>query len=297
MRIHDLKMKRNKHLFSVSIFLVCLFGWFLSLEGKSSQIQKKIIYTYIFLELEKYVRERDKHLLYFPVPPLEENCETVKVFYQDIPWDTKGIYPAPFLDVKVLCKPFNQKIILVIGDSISAGASLGREKTYPSLLNQSFEETFFLNAAINGSNTYHWRRGGILFEKVVTQNKSFIDGVILLIGGNNILFIEHVLKQKAKPQEITNEILALVQELQEELPNIPIYVGNYPVPHVMSKKMYEALEELRLNTKNTRQGPEVRSHFEKRWDLLMQDYLHLNEKGQRLMALLWEKRLREDGWK
>lgn len=284
----------------VSLIFINLFFSFsllLTVEAKPKNLQKRLVYAYLFLELERYVRERDKNLLNYSSPNLKEDCEKVEVFYQDIPWDTKGIYPAPFLDIKVVCKPTYQKLMLVIGDSISAGASLGREKTYPALLNQSFQNTFFLNAGINGSNTFHWKKGGVLFERVVVQNKNFIDGVIVLIGGNNILFTEHVLKRKAEPKEITSEILSFINELKEELPKIPIYIGNYPVPHVMSKEMYEALENLRLHTEGTKPGPEVRSHFEERWDLLMKDYLHLNEKGQKLMASLWERHLKEDGWK
>ncbi|MCX7999458.1 MAG: SGNH/GDSL hydrolase family protein, partial [Leptospiraceae bacterium] len=139
--------------------------------------------------------------------------------------------------------------------------------------------------------------GGTLFQKVVVENKDYIDGILLLIGGNNILFIEHVLKRRAKPSEVVPEILALIQDLQTELPNIPIYVGNYPMSHVMSPEMYQALEEVRTNTFGVKEGPDVYSRFLNRWDLYMKDYLHLNEEGQKLLALLWEEHLKKDGWK
>jgi len=269
----------------------------LGAKTKKKKFFEKLSVIYFFSELEKQVKQRDQLLEYIPSFERKTNCEHTEILYQEMPWDKKGLYPVPFLDIRVLCKSEKEKIIFVVGDSITGGVGLPREATYPAYLNQKFQSTVFVNAGINGSNTYHWHKGGILFDRIIIQNKEFIDGVILLIGGNNILFTQYVLKQKVNPEFIVQEIKNVIHDIQLELPNIPIYLGNYPVPHVMSEEMYEALEDLRKNTDGTIGGPEVRSYFENRPDLFLKDYLHLNTKGQKLMGIIWEEFLKKEGWK
>lgn len=281
----------------IIILFISLFNFSLQAKSKKKKFYENLAIAFIFTELEKKVKERDKDLNYHSIVEKKSDCQHTEVVYRDMPWDKQGLYPAPFQDISVLCKSKNEKIIFVIGDSITGGPGLPKESTYPFYLTSRFESTVFVNAGINGSNTFHWRKGGILFDRIFTQNKDYIDGVILLIGGNNILFTEHVLKQRAIPELITSEIKHVINDIQTELPSVPIYLGNYPVPHVMSEDMYAALEDLRLNTAGTIAGPEFRTKFENRAEFFLKDYLHLNSKGQRQMGIIWEIFLKKEGWK
>lgn len=282
-------------------FYLCILVVFLSIpiiaKSKKKKIFKQLSIALMFMELDKFVKDRDKNLIYSPKVESHPNCQKTIVEYQDMPWDKNGLYPAPFQDIRVLCKPNKEKLIFVVGDSMTGGPGLQKENTYPFYLSKQFSDVTFVNAGINGSNTYHWRKGGILFDRIITQNKEQIDGIILLIGGNNILFTEHVLKQKAIPSIVVSEISNVIQDLQNELPNKPIYLGNYPVPHVMSEEMYAELEVLKNNTKNTISGPDFRTPFENKPEYFLKDFLHLNEKGHLKMGQIWESFFHKEGWK
>jgi lysophospholipase L1-like esterase len=280
----------------ISISLLIFFSYEVFGE-KKFPFQKKIITLFLLSELEKKVQERDKHISYAPSTEVKTNCEKTIILEKEMPWDSAGLYPVLFKDIRVLCKKKEDKILFAIGDSMTGGPGVLSDETYPSLLTKKFQNTIVVNAGINGSNTFHWRKEGVLFDRIIRQNKDHIDGVLFLLGGNNILFLEHVLKTNATPELVIPPIQQTLQSVVEELPNAEIYIANYPVPHAIPRNTFAALEKFRKSPPFGIGGPDLSTPIAYKPEFFQEDLLHLNAKGHSQMAEIWETFLRKRGYR
>ncbi|MCB1178013.1 MAG: hypothetical protein KDK36_10575, partial [Leptospiraceae bacterium] len=192
------------------IFIFALTPVIIFSDSKKAKFLRRLSTAYLIVDLENKVKERDAELNYKPTNEPIKECDKTQIEYREMPWDSAGLYPVLFKDIRIICKKKGDKILFAVGDSITAGLGIKKENTYPFLLTNRFKNTIIINAGISGSNTFHWRRTGILYDRILRQNKEGIDGIIFLLGGNNILFLKHVLKTKAKPSFIVGSIVTLL---------------------------------------------------------------------------------------
>ena len=243
-------------------------------------------------------RELDKNLKYRPWGETHKNCPAGSIIKsQPLPWDNKGHYPVFYTDIKILCKKAGEKIIVAVGDSMTGGVASSPGNTYPELLEKRLKNTRVINAGLNGANTTHWAKGGVLYEKILTQNRDQIDAILFILGGNDGLYSTWLFGKKPDVPAINKRLNAILVNIVKDFPNAKVYVANYPRVRDRSPEMVELMETMRAGqVPGTLAGPDFPPHFMGKSELFMLDYLHLNTSGYNLMANLWAQRLRKDGF-
>ena len=184
------------------------------------------------------------------------------------------------------------KTIVCHGDSLTEGADLEKSYTWPQLVENKIKVTV-LNRGIGGDTS-----GGLLarFQHDVVQNKP---DLVVILGGTNDLWWDLDINL------ILANIFAMACQAQHRdivpvvgLP-LPLFMENIRNQNMMApiagwdrciNKLSELVDALAVAAKESEIAcldfyhPFLDTHQKVRGDYFLEDGLHPNKKGQRLMA-------------
>ena len=173
--------------------------------------------------------------------------------------------------------PKDYQKLLILGDSISAGYGIPKEKQWVNNLQKLFVEEGqniqIVNASISGETT----QGGLsrVSDLILRHSPKYL---LIELGGNDALRGYPIERIKSNLQEISK--IALVNETSVILIQIRI-PPNYGLKYT---KAFESIYVELSKSKNIHLIPFVFENITLNRDLMMTDGIHPNEKAQPLIA-------------
>jgi len=237
--------------------------------------------------LNRQVEARDRTLNYRPFAEDRTPCPVrTRLKRQPLPYDGIAAYAIAYEDIRIDCRNPNDFVILMIGDSMTGGSAIEREKTFPDLLNRG--NRVVVNAGFAGAGTDHWSPESALFDKTVIQNAGKADAVFIMLGGNDILYSRYVLQKPVDTDALKGALIEILTAVRQHHPAAALYMTNYPDKMFLGEKNYAAVESvLNSGVVGVRPGPDLSSLAMDRSNFLP-DQIHLNEQGYRRAATLYE---------
>lgn len=237
--------------------------------------------------LNRQVEARDRTLNYRPFADDPTPCPVrTRVKRQPMPYDGIAAYAIAYEDIRIDCRNPNDVVILMIGDSMTGGSAIEREKTFPDLLNRG--NRVVVNAGFAGAGTDHWSPKSALFDRTVIQNAGKADAVFIMLGGNDILYSRYVLQKPVDTDALKAALIEILKAVRQHHPGATLYMTNYPDKMFLGEKNHAAVESvLRSEVAGVRPGPDLSSLATDRSNFLP-DQIHLNEQGYLRAAGLYE---------
>lgn len=238
--------------------------------------------------LNLMVEARDRSLKYRPFAIDPTPCpERTRIKRQPLPYDGIAAYAIGYEDIRIDCRNPNDFVILMIGDSMTGGSAIEREKTFPDLLNNRGNRVV-INAGFAGASTDHWRPESALFNKTVVQNAGRVDAIFIMLGGNNILYSRYVLQKPVDTDALKGTLMEILREVRQHHPEAALYMTNYPDKMFLGEENYATIESvMHSGIAGVRPGPDLSSLALDRSNFLP-DQIHLNEQGHRRAAKIFE---------
>lgn len=238
--------------------------------------------------LNRQVEARDRTLNYRPFANDPTPCPVrTRIKRQPMPYDGIAAYAIAYEDIRIDCRNPNNFVILMIGDSMTGGSGIAREKTFPDLLNGKGNRVV-VNAGFAGAGTDHWSPESALFNRTIVQNAGKADAVFIMLGGNDILYSRYVLQKPVDTDALMSALTGILKAVRQHHPGATLYMTNYPDKMFLGEKNYEAVESvLNSGVAGVRPGPDLSSLATDRSNFLP-DQIHLNEQGYVRAAKIYD---------
>ena len=169
------------------------------------------------------------------------------------------------------------KSLLILGDSISAGYGMSKEKQWSVLLQEKFNKENLkikvINSSVSGETT-----GGVLarLEKIIKQHEP--NYVLLELGGNDAL-------RGYPPKKISSNLVEMINIT--EISNANIFLMQIRIPPNYGSRYRKAFESIYPRITETTSAiliPFMLEEVALHADLMLPDGIHPNAKGQYVIA-------------
>ncbi len=170
------------------------------------------------------------------------------------------------------------RVILFLGDSITAGYGLEPTQAYPALVQEKIDAKGWNFKAVNAGQSGDTTAGGLARMDWLLKNK--IDILVLELGGNDGL--------RGLPVEVTNKNLqAIMDRTKGRYPNAKIILAGMKVPPNMGRdyaRRFEAIYRELAAKNKTALIPFVLEGVGGVRELNFPDGVHPTAKGQEIVA-------------
>lgn len=169
-----------------------------------------------------------------------------------------------------------EKLLLIIGDSLTEGYGVAPQDAFPALIQQKLKENkspWKIKAAGSSGST---SASGLERIKWLTKNKP--DLVLILLGSNDGL-------RGLKPEETEKNLTAVVKWAKEN--KIEIIIGQLYMPPNYGKDYTKKFEKVFSNVAKKNKIPIVDfllNNVAGKSELNLPDGIHPNEKGHKIVA-------------
>lgn len=188
-----------------------------------------------------------------------------------------------FLSALLLVADGRPKTIVVLGDSLSAGAGVDADQAWPALLQKKIDEAGLnytvVNAGVSGNTT----ADGLQRVDWLLRRKT--DVLILELGGNDGLRGLPIPTAKANLQTI-------IDRYREKYPAVKIVIAGMKMPPSMGTEYTDAFAKMYpdLATKNhATLIPFLLEDTAGKADLMQPDQIHPNPEGHKIVAqTVWQ---------
>lgn len=170
------------------------------------------------------------------------------------------------------------RVVLCLGDSLTAGYGLAADKAWPALVQEKINQAGWswtvVNAGVSGDTT----AGGL--RRLDPWLASGVDAVVLALGGNDGL-------RGFDPAFTERNLRAMVEKIRARHPHAPIVLAGMQMPPNLGPVYTQAFRSLypRLAAElDLVLWPFMLESVAGQPDLLLPDALHPNAEGQRRIA-------------
>lgn len=169
------------------------------------------------------------------------------------------------------------KSLLILGDSISAGYGMSKEKQWSVLLQEKFNKENLKIKVINSSVSGETTGGGLArLEKIIKQHEP--NYVLLELGGNDAL-------RGYPPKKISSNLVEMINIT--EISNANIFLMQIRIPPNYGSRYRKAFESIYPRITETTSAiliPFMLEEVALNADLMLPDGIHPKETAQPLIA-------------
>lgn len=173
--------------------------------------------------------------------------------------------------------------ILVLGDSLTAGYGIGKERAFPALLQTRIDEAGLDYQVINAGLSGDTSAGGL--RRINWVLRQPIDVLILELGANDGLRGVH-------PDETYKNLQAIIDKTKAKFPDVKILVAGMQMPPNLGSQYTDAFRELfpRLAKANDAALiPFLLKDVAGRMHLNLEDGIHPTAEGHAILAeTVWQ---------
>lgn len=170
------------------------------------------------------------------------------------------------------------KKIVFLGDSITAGYGLKKEKAYPAIIKKlamaDGHQLQVINAGLSGDTT----RGGL--RRIAVLAKRPIDILVIALGGNDGL-------RGIAPKVSQTNLEAIIDVVRKTQPDTKILVAGMQMPENMGKDYTDAFRKVFAEVASNKKAhalPFLLEGVAANKSLNLSDGIHPNVKGQAIVA-------------
>lgn len=125
----------------------------------------------------------------------------------------------------------DEKRLVILGDSLTAGYGLAKEDAYPALLQERFEKAGLAWKVANGGRSGDTTKGGL--SRLRWLLKQPADMLIIALGGNDGL-------RGLSPDEMEKNLRAMIDLARRERPGIEVVLAGMEMPDNMGTEYVKA---------------------------------------------------------
>lgn len=112
-------------------------------------------------------------------------------------------------------------VLLIVGDSITAGFGLAKDQAYPALLQQKFDEAGIAVRVVNGGESGRTTSGG---ESAMTWYlKRRVDILVIALGGNDAL-------RAVSPSVVEKNLESMIEQARGKYPSVKVVIAGMRAP-------------------------------------------------------------------
>ena len=171
-----------------------------------------------------------------------------------------------------------EKTILVLGDSITAGYGLDPSQAYPALLQKKIAQLGLDYDVVNAGVSGETSAGGL--RRISWLLRRPMDVLIVALGGNDGL-------RGVAPSETKRNLSRIIERAREENPELKIILAGMQMPQNMGEEYTTAFKNLYpeiAEEKNVALVPFLLEGVGANPDMNQPDMIHPNEQGQAQVA-------------
>ena len=196
---------------------------------------------------------------------------------------TSMLIPTVSSSVYAQTAPEKAKRILFLGDSLTDGYGIERDRSYPGLIAKRIAKQNLNYSVHNAGVSGDTSAGGLRRIDWLLRNK--VDILVLALGANDGL-------RGFNPEATKSNLLAIIAKAKKANPEVKILLAGMLVPPNMGKTYAERFAavypEIAQQT-NATLHPFLLEGVAANPELNLQDGIHPNEKGYRIIAdSLWK---------
>ncbi|MDX2129054.1 MAG: arylesterase [Chloroherpetonaceae bacterium] len=188
------------------------------------------------------------------------------------------------IGVSAQVKTTEERVVLFLGDSITAGLGLSLEESFPFLLQQRVDSLNLNAKLINAGLSGETSAGGLRRAPWLFKQK--VDILVLELGGNDGL-------RGIEPNATKVNLKAIIDLAREKNPRIEIILAGIQVPPNLGKKYRESFSEIFpaiAKEKKVRLIPFILEGVGGNPKLNLPDGIHPTAEGHRILAeTVWKQ--------
>jgi acyl-CoA thioesterase-1 len=151
------------------------------------------------------------------------------------PWTTVAVLAALLLACTVAAAPQEPRVLLFLGDSLTAGYGLDPEQAFPALVQERIQEHGWpwrvVNAGVSGETSAGGRR------RIDWLLRQRVDLLVLELGGNDGL-------RGIPPESTRDNLQAIIQSTSARYPEAIIVIAGMQMPPNLGAEYTTAFRDL-----------------------------------------------------
>ncbi|HKQ40141.1 MAG TPA: arylesterase [Verrucomicrobiae bacterium] len=180
--------------------------------------------------------------------------------------------------VSVCASEGDRRTILILGDSLAAGAGIDPDEAFPALLQKRIDDAGFKYEVINAGVSGDTSAGGLRRIDWLLRRK--IDVLILELGGNDGL-------RGILPASTRTNLQAIMDRTKTKYPNAKIVIAGMQMPPNMGQEYTAAFREIFPDLAKRNKAaliPFLLEGVGGKAELNLPDQIHPNPDGHRIVA-------------
>lgn len=125
-------------------------------------------------------------------------------------------------------------MLLIVGDSITAGFGLEKDQAYPALLQQKFDEAGIAVRVVNGGESGRTTSGGE--SAMAWYLKRRVDVLVIALGGNDAL-------RAVSPSVVEKNLDSMIEQARAKYPEVKVVIAGMRAPPQLGSDYIRAFED------------------------------------------------------